>query len=152
MAASTVVFGFKPEVMASGRGPAVQAAGIGLRDGWKASPEDFEVQFSLIQDYLLFECRDDGGEPQGLAVGQVLKRFRIDADGAFIQLKYIQCSDPFYRHWVEAQDASSYHHHLCQHSYKGCLRKVGSEAVVHIQRWASISKSEMETIYSRSGN
>ena len=132
--------------MASGRDPAVQAAGIGLKDCWKSSPEDFEVQYSLVHDYILFECRDDQGDPQGLAVGQILKRFRADEDGAFLQIRYIQCSDPFYRHWVEAQDASTYHHHLCQHSYKSCQRKVGKDAVVHIQRWAPISKREMEAV------
>ena len=122
------------------------AAGIGLKDCSKSTFDDFLEHYGLLTDYILFECRNDAGEEQGLAVGEIIRRFKPDEDGGFIQIRYVQCSDEYYRHWVESQDASTQRHHLCQHTYKACLRKVGHEMVVHVPKWAPISKSECDAI------
>ena len=114
--------------------PAVMAAGIGLKDCSKSSFDDFLEHYGLVTDFILFECRNDAGEEQGLAVGEVIRRFKPDEDGGFIQIRYVQCSDEYYRHWVETHDASTQHHHLCQHPYKTCLRKVGRDMVVHVPK------------------
>ena len=108
-------------------------------------PEDlFGKAYQKIHDFIFFECLDDNGKPQGYAIGEIQKKYRADSDGAFVELRYVQCTDDYYRHWVSEQSGERLFHHLCSHSLSTCKRKIGNEGgVVHVQRWAPMSKSEV---------
>ena len=122
--------------------PAVMAAGIGLRESKHCTEEAFKAIWGKGSDYILFECLDDKGAAQGCAVGKIETQYRCDSDGGFLKLQYILIQDPYYKHWVVEQDGSSFHHHVCRRSLSGCLRKVGRQELVHIQRWAFITAEE----------
>ena len=119
------------------------AAGIGLRETKLCSEEAFKAIWSKASDYILFECLDDKGEPQGCAVGKIDTQYRCDQDGGLLQLSYILVQDPYYEHWVEQQGGSKFHHHACRRGLAGCMRKVGRQNVVHIQRWSFITAEDV---------
>ena len=122
------------------------AAGIGLRESKFCSEEAFKAIWSKGSDYILFECLDDNGGPQGHAVAKIGTQYRCDTDGGFLQLEYILISDPYYAHWVEENDGSRFHHHVCRRSLSGCLRKVGRQELVHIQRWTFITAEDVDAV------
>eukprot|EP00435_Cladocopium_sp_Y103_P065348 s243_g27.t1 len=121
------------------------AAGIGLRDYRRGSQEAFQAIWDHATDYVLIECLDDRGSPQGHGVGKLVNRYRPDADGAFMRIEYIGVSDPYYLHWVEEQGGSAKLHHICRHSWSSCCRKVGKDQIVHVQRLAFISSDDVES-------
>ena len=63
------------------------AVTLDLLEGGKLKADDFAEYYGRVNDHLLFECLDDAGEGQGYAVAEVVKKFRADKDGAFVQLK-----------------------------------------------------------------
>ena len=119
------------------------AAGIGLRETKLCSEEAFKAIWNKASDYILFECLDDKGEPQGCAVGKIDTQYRCDQDGGFLQLSYLLVQDPYYEHWVEQQGGNRFHHHVCRRGLSGCMRKVGRQNVVHIQRWSFITEEDV---------
>lgn len=120
------------------------AVGIGLRESRYCSEEAFKAVWGKGTDYILFECLDDGGSPQGCAVGKIDTQYRCDSDGGFLQLQYILVQDPYYAHWVDHNDGSKLHHHVCRKSLSGCQRKVGRQGLVHIQKWAFITSADVD--------
>ena len=103
----------------------------------------FAGAYQQVHDFIFFECLDDGGRPQGFAIGEIQKKYRADDDGAFVELRYVQCSDEYYRHWVGEQAGERLFHHLCTHPLSTCKRKIGNEGgIVHVQRWAAMTKNE----------
>ena len=120
------------------------AAGIGLRESRFCSEEAFKSIWNKSTDYILFECLDDDGNPQGSAVARIKTQYRCDSDGGFLKLEYLLIQDPYYAHWVEQNDGSSFQHHVCRKSLSTCLRKVGRSGVVHIQKWAFITAEDVE--------
>ena len=140
---SVLQFGFKDLALNL---PVVMATGIGLRETKFCNEEAFKAIWGKASDFVLFECLDDSGAPQGHAVAEIETQYRCDADGGFLKLKYILIQDPYYAHWVKENDGSSYHHHVCRRGLTGCLRKVGRQELVHIQRWAFITEEEVTAI------
>ena len=124
---------------------AVMAAGIGLRDSSGMSETSFNRAWLDGKDYILFECLDNKGDPQGCAVGLVLTRYEADKDGAFVKLRYVGIEDSYYQHWAEMSSASEKFHHVCRRELHACMRKIGGTAVIHIQKWTYISEEEMES-------
>lgn len=120
------------------------AAGIGLRETRLCSEESFEALWSKALTHILFECLDDDGQPQGCAVAKILERYQCDSDGGFLKLEYLAVQDPYYEHWVSESGGSINFHHVCRKSLSTCLRKVGRKPIVHIQKWAFITESEVE--------
>ena len=138
----TVSFGFKAWLL---RGlPVVMAAGIGLRETKLSSEESFKALWDSATDYILFECLDDAGNAQGLAVGAVTSRYHADGDGAFIKLDYVAASDEYYAHWIVDEGGSAKWHHVCRRSWSSCRRKVGRDQIVHIQKMAWITLEDVE--------
>jgi hypothetical protein len=76
-------------------------------------------------------------------VGEVIKKFRADSDGAFLQLKYVQVSDQYYEHWLATTGGGNQLHHLCAHSLRSCQRKTGKDGLVHIRKWVPISSAQV---------
>eukprot|EP00438_Fugacium_kawagutii_P004132 Skav211256 [mRNA] locus=scaffold3676:135811:142394:+ [translate_table: standard] len=122
------------------------AAGISLRVSPKSKDGDFKVHYEALKDHILFECMDDSGREQGLAIGIIMKKYVQDDDGAFIQVRYVQCSDDYYRHWVEKEGANLLFHHLCRQVTSSCKRKVGRDSIVHVQRWTGITEDEAVSV------
>ena len=79
------------------------AAGIGLREVKLGSDEAFKAFWEAASDFILFECLDDSGKGQGLAVGAITSRYHPDADGGFLKLDYVGASDEYYTHWIVDQ-------------------------------------------------
>ena len=124
--------------------PVVMAAGIGLRETRLCSEESFKALWSKALTHILFECMDDDGGPQGCAVARILERYQCDSDGGFVKLEYLAVQDPYYEHWVSQSGGAIDLHHVCRKSLSTCLRKVGRKPIVHIQKWAFITESEVE--------
>ena len=120
------------------------AAGIGLRETRLCSEESFKALWDKATNFVLFECMDDEGDPQGCAVAKVLQRYQCDSDGGFLKLEYLAVQDPYYEHWVTQSGGSGCFHHACRKSLSTCQRKVGRKPIVHIQKWAFINESEAE--------
>ncbi len=123
---------------------AVMAAGIGLRETRLCSEETFKALWDKATNYILFECMDDEGDPQGCATAKILQRYQCDSDGGFLKLEYLAVQDPYYEHWVTQSGGSASFHHACRKSLSTCQRKVGRKPIVHIQKWTFISESEAE--------
>eukprot|EP00438_Fugacium_kawagutii_P028342 Skav219237 [mRNA] locus=scaffold1242:29107:30660:+ [translate_table: standard] len=122
------------------------AGGIGLVAGPKLSDRVWNHEFDPKARYVLFEALDDDGLPQGLALGEIMKRYRGDQDGAFCQIRYLQAQDAYYRHWATTQAGDYKYHHFCRLPLKTCERKVGKKEVVHIQRFAMVNEEEVARI------
>ena len=119
-----------------------------LFNGFKSNERDFISFFNKLTDRIIFECLDDDGNAPGFAVAEVLRRYEPDADGAFIQVRYEQVSDPYYEHWVQTSGGGTHYHHLCRQVLRTCQRKVGRDAVVHILRWWPLSKEQVPSLVS----
>ena len=123
-----------------------------LETGSKISEGHFDGCFQDLHDFIIIECLDDSGKPQGHALGEVLRKYRADRDGAFVEFKYLQCTDDYYRHWLSEQVGERLFHHLCKHPLGTCKRKVGAEGgVVHVQRWAPATKEHVKKLLDRWG-
>lgn len=122
------------------------AVRVELVDGKKADSRAFETAYSKVCDHIYFKCLDDQGNAQGHAVADVVKKYRADEDGAFLQLRYIQVEDQHYQHWLETSGGGSQYHHLCTHSLRSCQRKVGRDGMVHIQHWLAVDKDQVGSI------
>ena len=84
------------------------AVTIDLLEGPKLKEADFEEHYGKVNDHLYFECLDDHGRGQGYAIAEVVKKYRADRDGAFVQLRYVQVSDPYYEHWLASSGGGSF--------------------------------------------
>ena len=122
------------------------AARLDLLEGPKLKQEDFEEYYGRVTDHLYFECVDDRGNGQGYAVAEVVKKFRADKDGAFLQVRYLQTSDPYYAHWLASSGGGNFFHHLCTHSLRTCTKKVGRDNLVHVLRWMPVSSELVPSI------
>ena len=122
------------------------AVRLELVEGRKQKSEDFEAEYSRVCDHLYFQCLDDRGDPQGYAVAEVVKKFRSDGDGAFLLLRYVQVSDPYYQHWLETSGGGNFFHHLCCSGLSACQRKVGRDSLVHIQHWLAVGAHQVASI------
>lgn len=109
--------------------------------------EDFLELWGSVRDYILIETLDNSGKPQGQAVVQLVQAFKADEDGAFATIRYAGCQDEYYQWWVENEMAPQTHHHFCRSSsIRSCRSKVGSEGIVHVMRWAPITRQEGERL------
>ena len=79
-------------------------------------------------------------------MAEVVKKFKPDRDGAFVHLRYLQVEDPYYQHWLETSGGGNFYHHLCVQGLKSCQRKVGRDAIVHVQHWLAVDSSQVKTI------
>ena len=122
------------------------AVRLDLLEGSKLKAEDFAEHYSMVCDHLYFECLDDSGGSQGYAVAEITKKYKADGDGAFLLLKYIQVSDLYYEHWLRTTGGGNLFHHLCAHSWRGCRSKVGSDALVHVQKWVPIHRDLVKSV------
>eukprot|EP00438_Fugacium_kawagutii_P004070 Skav200561 [mRNA] locus=scaffold2256:136068:151169:+ [translate_table: standard] len=122
------------------------AGGIGLYSGPKLREEAFLKELHRDARYVLFECLTDDGQPQGLGLGEITRRYKGEPDGVFVQLRYLQVQDAYYRHWVESQGDNYRFHHFCRRALSSCERKLGKKEVVHIQRFAVITFEDVERI------
>ena len=122
------------------------AARVELTEGRTLGAKEFAEEYEKVSDHLFFQCLDDRGQAQGHAVAEVVKKFRSDPDGAFLQLRYVQVSDPYYQHWLESSGGGNFYHHLCAGGLRTCERKVGKEALVHVQHWLAIDKNQVKSI------
>lgn len=119
---------------------------VELVEGRKADARGFESAYGKVTDHIYFQCLDNEGNPQGHAVAEVVKKYRADSDGAFLQLRYVQVEDQYYQHWLETTGGGNQYHHLCTHSLRSCQRKVGREGMVHIQHWLAVDKGQVASI------
>ena len=122
------------------------AARVELTEGRKLGSTEFQEEYEKVTDHLFFQCVDDQGQAQGHAVAEVIKKYRCDSDGAFLQLRYVQVSDQYYQHWLETTGGGNFYHHLCTGSLRTCQRKVGKESLVHVQHWLPVDKGQVKSI------
>lgn len=120
--------------------PAVIPAGVGLRETKQCSLEPFESLWDGATQYILFECLDDQGAPQGKAVGRVLQRYRPDTDGASYVWSTLAVTDSY---WLRDEGQKVRFHHVCRNSLSTCKGKVGGKPIIHIQKMAFMRVDEV---------
>ena len=138
----TVSFGFKAWLL---RGlPVVMAAGIGLRETKLSSEESFKALWDSATDYILFECLDDAGNAQGLAVGAVTSRYHADAtvpsSSWTMLLRLTSITPTGLSTRVDRPSGIT----SAAGSWSSCRRKVGRDQIVHIQKMAWITLEDVE--------
>ena len=124
----------------------IMAGGIGLREVKQCSDDSFQSLWDGAGDHILFECLDDGGQPQGYAVARIMTQYHGDKDGGFLKLEYVAASDEYYQHWITSEGGSGRYHHVCRKSLGACRRKVGESGVVHIQKLAFVTSADVDSI------
>ena len=124
----------------------IMAGGIGLREVKQCSDDSFQSLWDGAGDHILFECLDDGGQPQGYAVARIMTQYHGDKDGGFLKLEYVAASDEYYQHWITSEGGSGWYHHVCRKSLGACRRKVGESGVVHIQKLAFVTSADVDSI------
>ena len=123
--------------------PAVMAAGVCLRETKQCSLEPFESLWDGATQYILFECLDDQGAPQGKAVGRVLQRYRPDTNGASYVWSTLAVTDSYSEHWLRDEGQKVKFHHVCRNSLSTCKGKVGGKPIIHIQKMAFMRVDEV---------
>ena len=78
-------------------------------------------------------------------------RYLPDDHGAFVRLRYLGTNDEHYQWYIENEGEEGglparAMHHFCKTDAKSCKAKVKEEEVIHVRRWAPISKKETHDI------
>ena len=118
-----------------------------VRDVYKYSLEEFRASWGSVREFILIEAVDKHHRPQGYAILQITQRYVADNDGAFCLGTYCGCSDEYYQWWTKNELSPGAYHHFCRAtSMKACAEKVGRDEVIHVCRWASLTRPEAESL------
>eukprot|EP00435_Cladocopium_sp_Y103_P015762 s1497_g3.t2 len=118
-----------------------------LRRVHSYSDADFRAAWSAVRELVLIETLDDRGSAQGQAIVYMDQLYKADNDGSFAKVTYVACSDEYYQWWTENDMGPNVFHHFCRSSsLRSCSSKVGKEGLVHVLKWAPITKTEAEQI------
>ncbi|CAE7392395.1 abcC8 [Symbiodinium microadriaticum] len=122
-----------------------------LRDGASMSEQSFRAVTESDFDFILFEVLGDRFEKLGLAVGKVSHKFPVDGDGMYLELSYVATDNPYYRWYIENEGRpkglpSGAYHHLCRRHASRCNRAIGHQDVIHVQKWAPISRASVNDL------
>ena len=117
-----------------------------LNDGAAMGEIYFREAVGSDFDYLVFEVLGDRYERLGLAVGKVTQKYEVSSDGMFVDLTYLGTDNPYYRWYIENEGhkgglPTNSYHHLCRRHASRCSHNFGMKDVVHIQKWAAISRA-----------
>ncbi|CAE7744742.1 unnamed protein product, partial [Symbiodinium pilosum] len=126
---------------------AVPAAAPTLIDGACCSELNFAAAFENLDNYVYFVVYGDDGNELGCAVAEILNRFERDSEGAYLELKYLGCSDGYYRWYFQHEGQRGglprgACHHLCRRHVTRCSRANSDPKVIHIQKWSPVSRQE----------
>lgn len=118
-----------------------------VRDVYKYSLEEFQAAWGSVREFILIEAVDKHHRPQGYAILQITQRYVADNDGAFCLGTYCGCSDEYYQWWTKNELVPGAYHHFCRAaSMRACMLKVGRDEVIHVCRWASLTRPEAESL------
>ena len=126
----------------SGKGlPAIE-----LLDGATMGELQFRSSAGAEFDYLVFEVLGDRFEKLGLAVGEVTERYEVNSDGMFIDLTYRGTDSSYYQWYIDNKGKAGGlpadpYHHLCRCHASRCCKNFAMKDVVHVQKWAPISRN-----------
>ena len=127
-----------------------------LQDGSTLGERLFREAGDSGFEYLVFEVLGDRFEKLGFAVARVEHVYPGDSEGRYLDLKYLGTNNPYYRWFIEnegkpgALDKDAYHH-LCRRHASRCSVNLGRDDVIHIQRWAPISRATASDILEEWG-
>ena len=93
----------------------------------------------------------DRYERLGLAVARVVHMYPGDSEGRYLDIRYLGTNNAYYRWFVENKGKPGglekhAYHHFCRRHASRCSRSIGREDVVHIQKWAPISRATASDI------
>ena len=118
-----------------------------LVDGKHMSQGTFEGMYWAFEteagQYIAMEIYNDDNRVVGMAVGELIQRYKATQDGAFVKLRYKGCNDADYRWYIEnVEKTGGLHrgtlHHLCRVDPQSCRASVHSEDIIHIRKWAPL--------------
>ena len=125
-----------------------------LLDGALFSSATFEAELKNTERYMLIEVYDDKYKEMGFAITQVMKKYQVDRDGAYVELRYLGIDNQHYRWYIENEGTKDAFpkdalHHLCRTKAKDCKNKIAGRSVIHCQRWRPFTEEEAhETLVS----
>ena len=117
-----------------------------LHDGATMGEIFFREAVGSSFDYLVLEVLGERFERLGLAVGQVIRRYEVNSDGMFLDLRYLGTNNPYYRWYIENEGRAGglprdAYHHVCRRHASRCSHNFGLKDVIHIQKWAPVSRA-----------
>ena len=120
------------------------------------SEQSFRTVTESDFDFILFEVLGDRFEKLGLAVGKVNHKYPVDGDGMYLELSYVGTDNPYYRWYIENEGRpkglpSGAYHHLCRRHASRCNRAIGHQDVIHVQKWAPISRASVNDLLASWG-
>ena len=121
-------------------------SGIELLDGATMGELQFRSSAGAEFDYLVFEVLGDRFEKLGLAVGEVTEKYEVNSDGMFIDLTYRGTDSSYYQWYIDNKGKAGGlpadpYHHLCRRPASRCCKNFAMKDVVHVQKWAPISRN-----------
>ena len=102
--------------------------------------------WALTLTTWFFEVLGERFERLGLAVGQVIRRYEVNSDGMFLDLRYLGTNNPYYRWYIDNEGKAGglprdAYHHVCRRHASRCSQNFGMKDVIHIQKWAPVSRA-----------
>ena len=122
------------------------APAIELHDGATMGELQFRSAAGAEYDFLVFEVLGDGFERLGLAIGEVTTKYEVNSDGMFIDLTYRGTDSSYYQWYIDNKGKpgglpKEPYHHLCRRHASRCCKNFAMKDVVHVQKWAPISRN-----------
>ena len=127
-----------------------------LQDGSSMGERLFKEAGESGFEYIVFEALGDRFEKLGYAVCKVAHVYPGDSQGRYLDLKYLGTNNPYYKWFIENEgkpgglDKDAYHH-LCRRHASRCSVNLGRSDVVHVQKWAPISRATASDILEEWG-
>ena len=116
-----------------------------------SNERNFSSGYENLDEFICFVIYGDDGCELGHAVAKIEERFEKDSDGAYITVKYLGCSDPYYRWYYQHEGGRGglprgCYHHLCRRHHSRCARAISDAKVIHVQKWSPITRPEAQDL------
>ena len=118
-----------------------------LIDGASVSELNFSAACENLDDFIYFIVYGDDGKELGGAIAKILQKHEKDSDGVYLELKYLGCSEGYYRWYIQNEGRRGglpreVYHHLCRRHVSRCSRALGKKNIIHVQKWTPVSRQE----------
>lgn len=83
-------------------------------------------------------------------------KYEVNSDGIFVDLTYRGTDSSYYRWYIDNKGKrgglpKEPYHHLCRRHASRCCRNFAMKDVVHVQKWAPISRNSASDLFESCG-